>query len=131
PDGLTVTLLDGHVQIASLDGARAPVMLEPGQQYIEHLGQATIRTVGAASENAVSWREGLLNFDDQPLAEAAAVMHRYSPAHLVIRDPGVAAIRASGQFRAGDAGRFAATLAELHKIGFVRRANEIELVRPQ
>jgi transmembrane sensor len=129
PDGVTVTLLEGHVRIESADRAQAPVLLEPGQQYIERQGQATLRTVGAASDNAVSWRNGLLSFDDQPLADAAAVMNRYSKIQIVIRDPAVAAIRVTGQFRAGEAERFAATLAELHKLRVIRRTNEIELVR--
>ena len=128
-DGLTVTLLEGRVEIASLDRARAPVMLEPGQQYVERLGNATIRTIGTAGEDATSWRTGLLIFDDQPLAEAAAEMNRYSRDQIVISDPAVAALTVSGRFRAGDAQRFAATLAELHKLRSIHRANEIELLR--
>jgi transmembrane sensor len=126
-DGLTVTLLDGRVEIGSRDPAFAHVTLEPGQQYIERHGKATIRTLGAASENAASWRVGLINFDDQPLAEAAAVMNRYSREQIVISDPAVASIRVSGQFRAGDAERFATTLAEMHKLRTTRQANRIEL----
>jgi transmembrane sensor len=127
PDGLTVTLLDGHVEVRSPDPALAHVTLDPGQQYIERRGKATIRTIGAASENEISWRVGLVNFDDQPLAEAAAVMNRYSPEQIVISDPTVASIRVSGQFRAGDARRFAATLAEIHKLRSIRRGDQIEL----
>jgi transmembrane sensor len=127
-DRLTVTLLDGRVEVRSQDPALAHVTLDPGQQYIERRGEATIRTLGAASENEISWRVGLISFDDQPLAEAAAVMNRYSRDQIVISDPAVAAIRVSGQFRAGDLQRFAATLAELHKLRSIRRANQIELV---
>jgi transmembrane sensor len=130
-DGLTVTLLEGRVEIESQDSALEPITLEPGEQYVERLGKATIRDLGAASENAVSWRVGLINFDDQPLAEAAAMMNRYSGDQIVIRDPEVAALKVSGQFRTGDAQRFAATLAEMHKLRPVRRENEIELVRPE
>jgi transmembrane sensor len=121
-DGLAVTLLDGRVTIGS-------VTLEPGQQYLERSGQATIRTIGAASENVTGWRTGLVNFADQSLTDAAAVMNRYSREQIVITDPGVASIRVSGQFRAGEAQRFAATVAELHKLRVLRRADEIELVR--
>ena len=61
-DALTVTLLEGKVRVESQDLARAPATLEPGQQYVERLGQATIRTLGTASENAIAWRTGLINF---------------------------------------------------------------------
>jgi len=127
-DGMTVTLLDGRVGIDSADRTAERVTLEPGQQYIERLGAATVRTIGAATENVTAWRVGLISFDDLPLAEAAAVMNRYSNDQIVIDDPAVASIRVSGQFRAGEAQRFAATLAEMHKLQAVRRANQIELV---
>ena len=130
-DGLTVTLVEGHVEIGSVDTPSAPVTLEPGQQYVERLGKATVRTIGAASENAIAWRAGLVNFEDQTLAEAAAVMNRYSDDQIVIRDPAVASLRVSGQFRAGDPQRFAATLSEMHQLRTVRRANQIELVQQE
>ena len=123
PEGaLTVTLLEGQVKVGSFS-------LKPGQQYVERLGKASVRTIGTASENAIAWRVGLIAFDDQPLAEAAAVMNRYSQDQIVIRDPGVASIRLSGQFRAGDTQRFADTLAEIHALRSVRQGREIELVR--
>jgi len=85
------------------------------------LGTATVRTIGASSENAIAWRVGLLNFDDETLAEAAAVMNRYSQYQIVIHDPAVASMKVSGQFRSGDVQRFAATLADTHKLRAVRR----------
>jgi transmembrane sensor len=129
--GLTVTLVEGHVNVGSSRTAQAPVTLEPGQQYVERLGTATVRTIGASSENAIAWRVGLLNFDDETLAEAAAVMNRYSQYQIVIHDPAVASMKVSGQFRAGDAQRFAAALVDTHKLRVVRRADEIELLRTE
>jgi transmembrane sensor len=131
PEGMTVTLLEGRVQISSDELDIGPAILEPGQQYVERQGEVTIRTIGAASENAVAWRSGLINFDDQPLADAAAVMNRYSDDQIVIRDPTVASLRVSGQFRAGETQRFADTLAEMHNLRAVRRTTQIELTRPE
>jgi transmembrane sensor len=128
-DVLTVTLFEGHVRIETVDAAVASVTLEPGQKYVRRAGSATIQTIGAASENAASWRSGLINFNNQPLAEAAAVMNRYSLEQIVIHDPDVASIRLSGQFRAGDTSRFAETLAEVHRLKVVRREGEIELAK--
>jgi transmembrane sensor len=127
-DGVTVTLLEGRVEVSSPDGALAPVRLEPGEQYFERARKATVRTLGDAGENVIAWRAGLVNFDDRPLAEAAAVMNRYSTDQLVINDPDVAAMKVSGQFPARDTQRFADTIAESHKLRVVRRGNEIELV---
>lgn len=127
-DGMTVTLIEGHVTVAQAGSARPPVMLEPGQQYIERSGDVKIRTLGAASDNVVAWHVGLLSFADQPLADAVAAMNRYSREQIVVKDPRVASIRVSGQFRAGEARRFAATLAELHHLRSIRRADRIELL---
>lgn len=121
-DGLIVTLLDGRVRVGE-------ETLSPGQQYVARQGEAIVRTIGAASENAVAWREGLISFDDQPLSEAAAVMNRYSEEQILIADAAVNAIRVSGQFRAGETERFADTLAEMHDLRVVRRENRVELVR--
>jgi transmembrane sensor len=126
---LTVTLEEGRLKVASADGAAGPVMLGAGQQLVERSGKDTVRTLGDRTANAIAWRAGLVSFDDQPLAEAAAVMNRYSRDQIVIGDPAVASIRVSGQFRAGEADRFAQTLAELYGLKPVRSANQIKLVR--
>ncbi len=128
-DGLTVTLLEGRVDISSMDEGRALVSLTPGQQYVERGGDAHIRTIGATIENVTAWQKGLINFDDQPLAEAAAIMNRYSGDQIVISGEAVTKIRLSGQFRAGESQRFAATLAEMHGLRLVREGKRIELLR--
>ena len=126
-EGLTVTLLDGTVDITSLRAPSPAVRLEPGQQYAERFGKAVVTTLGGHDENAVAWRTGLISFDDQPLAEVVEVMNRYSQDQIVVNDPAVAAIKVSGQFHAGDAARFVETLVELHKLQAIRKANQIEL----
>lgn len=126
---LTVTLEEGRLKVASADPAAGPVMLEAGQQLVERSGKDTVRTIGERTDNATSWRTGLVSFDDQPLAEAAAVMNRYSRDQVVIGDPTVASMRVSGQFRAGEADRFAQTLGEIYRLKPVHHGNQIELVR--
>ena len=128
-DGLTVSLLEGRVNVESLDSTTAPVPLAPGQQYIERHGKVEIRPLAAAGDNAVSWRKGFVSFDDQPLAEAVAIMNRYSIDQIKIGDAEVALLRVSGQFKAGDSQRFAETLAEMHGLQAIRHENQIELVR--
>lgn len=128
-DALIVTLLEGRVSIEAQDGGSAPVTLEPGQQYVERDGEATVRAIAAASENVAAWRTGFISFDDQPLSEATAVMNRYSQAQIAIHDRAVGALRVSGQFRAGETERFAQTLAEMHSLQIARRGDELELVR--
>lgn len=127
-EALTVTLLDGRVTVASTSAATAPITLQPGQQLVARGASVTVRSIGAKAQDAVSWRRGLINFDDQPLAQAAAVMNRYGGEEVVIKDPAVAAIRVTGQFRAGEGGRFAQTVAELYRLKVDRKENGVELV---
>ena len=126
PAMLKVILLEGRVTVGPLDGNAQPVSLQPGQQFLERNGTAAIRTLEAGSASA-GWQHGLIDFNDEPLGDAVAEVNRYSRDQLVIRDPAVAALRISGQFRAGEAERFARTVAEVHAVRLVRRGNRIEL----
>ncbi len=126
PAGLRVSLIEGAVTVAPADGSAAPVTLRPGQVYRLAGGGATIAPIPAGRTPGI-WAEGMIEFDDDPLAEASRVMNRYGPERLVIRDPRIAAMRISGRFRAGEIERFAATVTEIHRLRSVRRGNQIEL----
>ncbi len=128
-DGLSVTLLEGRVNVESVDSSTTPIALMPGQQFIERRGIIDIRTLEAAGEGATAWREGFIRFDDQPLSEAVAIMNRYSIAQIAIPDPKIGALRISGQFRAGESQRFAEALADVHGLRMVSQGERIELVR--
>lgn len=125
--GLTVNLLEGGVTVGPLDPGVEPARLSPGQQFVERGGTAVIRRIDPEGGNVTGWTQGLLHFDDVPLAEAVAEVNRYSPVQIVIPNRQVAALRVSGEFRAGDGARFAETVAELHPIRVIRRADSIEL----
>jgi transmembrane sensor len=126
PGTLKVALLEGRVTVGPLDRSVPPAVLNPGQQFVERNGAPTVRALDAGGD-ATGWRRGLIDFNDEPLAEAVAEVNRYSRDQLVIRDPAVAALRISGQFRAGEAERFARTVAEVHAVRLIRRGNRIEL----
>ncbi|MBO9516374.1 MAG: FecR domain-containing protein, partial [Variovorax sp.] len=125
PSRLTVTLFKGRVAIEPVANG-ATVTLAPGERFVEANGRPVVQRFAAGIAPG-SWREGLLEFDDRPLADAVAEANRYSAEQLVVRDPAVGAMRISGQFRAGDAERFARTLAEIYPLRMVRREDEIEL----
>lgn len=124
---LTVSLLEGGVTVGPLDAGVAPARLKPGQQLVERGGSAVIRRIDPEGSEVTGWTRGLLHFDDVPLAEAVAEVNRYSPLPIVVPSRQVAALRVSGEFRAGDGARFAETVAELHPIRVIRRADSIEL----
>jgi transmembrane sensor len=123
---LRVKLLKGSVAVEPGAGGRAIVTLKPGQEFIAASGAEKVRSVDVAAGDP-AWRRGLIDLDDVPLNAAAAQINRYSRDQIVISDPDVAAIRVSGQFRIGDAARFASTVAELHQVRVTRRRGKILL----
>ncbi len=127
PGELTVTLVEGKVSVGPSDGSARPVELSPGEQFVEKDGSAVVRKLIQGRGDATSWARGQLTFDDVTLQEAVAEVNRYSKTKITISSPSVASLRISGEFRAGDAGRFAETVAELHPVRAVRTDDRIEL----
>lgn len=116
-EGLRVTLLEGSVRIdvPGASPAQAAVVLRPGQELLVAPGKPEL-VREADTARAETWRETRLVFDDRPLSEVVAELNRYAVLQLVIDDPRVAALRITGQFRAGDNARFARGLAKLYPV---------------
>jgi transmembrane sensor len=74
------------------------------------------------AEEILSWRSGYLTFDETTLADAVAEFDRYNTRKIYIQDPGVAALRINGKFRATNAAAFIRVLRD----GFGIRAQESE-----
>lgn len=116
-EGLRVTLLEGRVRVdvPGASPAQAAVVLRPGQELLVTPGKPEV-VRQADTTSAETWREARLVFDDKPLSEVVAQLNRYAVLQLVIDDPRVAALRITGQFRAGDNARFARGLAKLYPV---------------
>src|SRR5262249_54796082 len=109
---MSTTLAQGRI-VVSDSGDDQTVTLAPGQQYALEPGQAPVlRNVDLAA--ALAWRDGYLQFDDVPLAEAVDQINRTSQIKLKLGDAAAGALRISGRFKGGDAARFAETLALIY-----------------
>ncbi len=126
-DALKVTLLRGKVAVEPLGGNGRTEILMPGQRLTESGGTVTIGEVPIVEVPA--WSRGLIDLEDVRLGEALAQINHGSSIRVIVEDPQVANLRVSGQFRAGDAARFATTVAELHGLRVARRDDEIRLSR--
>jgi transmembrane sensor len=103
-------------------------MLAPGEQLVARNGAAPVvsRTAG---DEALSWQTGFAAFDNDTLSEAAALLNRYPGDEILVRDPRVAAMRISGNFKIGDAERFGRTLEQIYPVRVIRRSeHQIEIV---
>lgn len=89
--------------VAFKSGAPSGIALSPGQQVRFAPGQAQLKRVDVDKTQA--WETGMLVFDNEPLASVAERVSRYAPEPIVVA-PGVAGLRISGVFKAGDEATF-------------------------
>jgi len=119
PGRMSVVLVQGRVAIDRSSetpseslASVAPAILTPGQQFVAELGTAQVVAPVDVSRQLL-WRDGFVEFDDEPLGRAVAEFNRYTPRPIVLADDGVAALRVSGVFRTGSPDRFVNTVAEI------------------
>ncbi|HEX8450425.1 MAG TPA: FecR domain-containing protein [Allosphingosinicella sp.] len=128
PGGMRVRLFEGRVAVSPVGGGGAAVQLSPGEQFSQHGASARVLPA-PVEEDALAWRQGLVMFQDESLAAAAAELNRYSTSALLVRDPQIARLRISGAFKAGDPGRFARTVSTIHPVRVRRNSDgSIELL---
>jgi len=122
-----VTLVEGKVQVEDA-GAKAAVILAPGDQAVVERPAAAPRLAKVDAAAETSWTTGRLVFRDQPLAAAVAEVNRYAPTRIVLADPELSALRVSGVFDAGDADAFVGAVSALYGLEPQRHGREIRLV---
>ena len=114
-DDVRVTVQEGRVRVAAFDpmAAGQPVLLGPGEAIAAGTDGTLRPPADAAPANATLWREGRVNFENTPLAQALAEFERYGPTRLRLRDPAVAAMRINGSFDLRQLGAFTRALPQV------------------
>ncbi|WP_454760289.1 FecR family protein [Caulobacter segnis] len=118
PGAVRVVLAEGSVSVVSADGQA--IRLAPGQAFAARTG-ATGAVSSTNVDDALAWRQGVVEFRDQPLSEAVALLNRYTRARIVIRDPKVAALRITGVFKTGDIKRFGRSVSQVLPVRMIAR----------
>jgi len=130
---LHVILYRGHVTVGDREtvsgergflapGTRAwSIALQPGQEFVGDAGQIG-GVVGVDPPRSLSWERGLLDFNDEPLADAVAQFNRYSPDTIVVRGA-AGEIRVSGVFEAGKSRSFIEAISEVYPVKVTQRSN--------
>ena len=129
PGAMQVVLAEGSVSVASA-GAKT-LKLAPGQAFAAKTGAAG-KVSAANVDEALAWKQGVVEFRDQPLSEAVAQLNRYTRARIIIRDPKVAALRITGVFKTGDVKRFGRSVSQVLPVRMIARdVDTYELVSTQ
>lgn len=108
PGRVNVVLFRGRVVVDRTKEAKSafhgerltPAFLKPGEQLSAELGSPQ-RITAANVDRELLWRDGFVEFDDEPLALAVAEINRYSDRPIALNDDGVGALHLSGLFRTG------------------------------
>jgi transmembrane sensor len=121
-DDVRVTVREGRVRVDILRNAAvdAPVVAEGGHQVITKGGETLVLAKPEDDiANDLSWRSGMLVFNQQTLAEAADQFNRYNSRHIVV-EGNARKIRIGGSFKADNVDVF---VLLLHR-GFGLSVNE-------
>jgi len=129
---VSVALIDGSARLET-DGGSTPMQstdLAPGDVAI---ATANSMSVSKHSEHELndelSWRRGLLIFDNTTLAEAASELNRYNNEKIIIPDPTIGRMTIGGTFFENDVPALLNTAKQVFGLSVHRRGNEIVISR--
>ncbi len=122
-DATVVTVLEGTVAVdiapapgAAPGTAAARHSVKAGQQLrVDGDGVAT-GPVAVDAARSAAWLDGQIYFDQEPLAEVAAEVSRYSPQPIEVRDERLRSLAISGACATGDTDSFLAFVRSLEGV---------------
>lgn len=130
-DDVRVTVQEGRVRVDVLGNplVASPVVAEGGHAVIAR-GAETLLIAKTPSDisNDLSWRSGMLVFNQQTLAEVAEQFNRYNRQRILV-EGGARKIRIGGSFRADNVAGFAALLRQGFGLTVNRRGDDIIVSR--
>ena len=129
--GEAVTVEEGRVRVAPLHvaaGNTGTVELTAGESVQANRAGALGTVDTRLAHGALLWREGRINFDNTPLAQAVAEFERYGDTRLLIKDPEVAAMRVNGSFDTRLAADFGSALPLVLPVQLRKHGGVTEIV---
>ena len=130
-EDVRVIVQEGRVRVDVLDGPQTdtPMVVAGGHAVIAH-GAQTLLVAKDSQDitNDLSWRDGKLVFDQQPLAEAAEQFNRYNHQRILVEGQ-ARKIRIGGSFKADNVAGFAALLHQGFGLTISKRGNDIVVSR--
>lgn len=121
-----ITLLQGSVSVRTPRGFQT-LMPNESATLLE-TGAITMATVDPAT--ALGWMEGRLSFRNATLSEVVSQANRYSRRKIIIVGAGLANIRLSGDFEAGESESIASAVERILPVSVIRE-NDRFLIEPK
>lgn len=125
-----VLVTEGKVKVnhnaGGMDSAYQDLFLTPGQS-VTIVGNAAEVKHDLDSEALLSWRQGVLVFQGESLAEAIKEIDRYTPLTFTIMDETVANVSVGGFFKTGDTEQLLLVLEQNFGVHSTRIGDEVLL----
>lgn len=126
--------VDGDVTVqarAAADASRTPMpsrlVLTPGQKLVA-AAEGTRLVEGAPVARELRWRDGFIEFEAEPLANAVAEFNRYALTPIVVEDARVAELRISGVFRTARPDGFVQVAEEILPVAAEHSGGKVTLL---
>ncbi len=144
-----ITALGSQFLVSRLLAQPVKVLVRDGEVSIQHRSRGSGVRLGANSRTDVggdaaqrphavqpaevarelTWREGMLSFEDVPLTQAVAQFARYSETRIILDDPSLKTETITGLFSANDPEGFARAVANTFAMRLVKDGSEVHLMR--
>tara|TARA_B100000678_G_scaffold161768_1_gene135195 strand:- start:420 stop:1397 length:978 start_codon:yes stop_codon:yes gene_type:complete len=129
---VTVNVLEGRVRVDDAEAIQDRGAIITAGDIAMSRGTSTLITRQADKkvDAALAWREGLLTFDQAPLAQVVAEFNRYNGSRLVVTDAEAARIPIGGSFQASSADSFVRLLHDAYGLRIERDDNMVRISSP-
>ena len=129
---VTVNVLEGRVRVDDDEVIQDRAAIITAGDIAMARGTSTLITRQAEEkvDAALAWREGLLSFDQAPLAQVVAEFNRYNESQLVVTDTEVARIPIGGSFEAASSDSFVRLLHDAYGLRIERDDNGVKISSP-
>jgi transmembrane sensor len=128
-----VTVTEGVVELVEDSGSARGLIGRIGANEhatVMEKSEVEVRTLPQdQAERRLAWREGLVDFDGEPLNQAVDEINRHNHRHIVVDDADLAARPVVGLFRANDPDGFALTVSIALGAQSITQADAIHLRR--
>jgi transmembrane sensor len=109
---VAITVTEGVVEVADGQAGGSARVTADQRAVVSAADGIEVQAVPAAQvERHLAWRNGMLSFDGESLAEAVKELNRHNSRHIEIDDPALAIRPIVGIFRAADTDGFARAVA--------------------
>ena len=131
-DRVTVNVLEGKVQVQDSQGPEAHAAIITAGDTAISRGASTLIVPKSTErvQNALAWRDGLLNYDQAPLSTVVADFNRYNQTQIVVSDAAAGKILIGGSFQASSVDSFTRLLRDAYGLKVERDDNKVKISSP-